>query len=61
MSNIPGETRTLPLALFAASSVPGSDYIAFRLLIISVLLALVAIVISELLSRRTLKKSKGIS
>ena len=61
VSNIPGETRTLPLALYAASSVPGSDYIAFRLLIISVLLALVAIVISELLSRRTLIKSKGIS
>ena len=61
VSNIPGETRTLPLALFAASSVPGSDYIAFRLLIISLLLALLAIVISELLSRRTLKRSKGIS
>ena len=60
VSNIPGETRTLPLALYAVSSIPGSDYIALRLLIISILLAIIAITISEILSKKSLRKSKGI-
>jgi len=51
-SNIPGETRTLPLALYTATQTPGGDSVAMRLVVISVLLAGVALLISELLARR---------
>ena len=60
VSNIPGETRTLPLALYAVSSIPGTDAIAMRLLIISIILAFIAIGISEILTRKSIKESKGI-
>mgnify|MGYP003326610740 CR=1 FL=1 len=60
VSNIPGETRTLSLALYTVSSIPGTDYIALRLVIISILLAFFAVGISETLNRRSLKKSRGI-
>ena len=52
VSNIPGETETLPIAIYAALQVPGSDGAVTRLALISVLLSLGALVISELLSRR---------
>ena len=60
VSNIPGETRTLSLALYTVSSIPGTDYIALRLVIISILLAFFAISISEILNRRSLRKSRGL-
>jgi molybdate transport system permease protein len=52
VSNIPGETRTLPLAIYSALQVPGEDVTVMRLAIISVLLSLVALILSEALSRR---------
>ena len=52
VSNIPGETQTLPLAIYAALQVPGSDALVLRLAAISVLLSLGALVASELLARR---------
>jgi len=52
VSNIPGETRTLPLALFSMVQTPGGDQGAVRLLIISVVLAMAALVASEVLARR---------
>lgn len=52
VSNIPGETRTLPLAIYSALQVPGSEQVVTRLAIISALLSLVALMISEILSRR---------
>lgn len=52
VSNIPGETRTLPIAIYGALQVPGSEAIVTRLAIISVLLSLAALVASEALSRR---------
>ncbi len=52
VSNIPGETRTLPLAIYGALQVPGSDAEVTRLAIISVVLSLGALLISELLARR---------
>ncbi|HEY4546852.1 MAG TPA: molybdate ABC transporter permease subunit [Pedomonas sp.] len=52
VSNIPGETRTLPIAIYSALQVPGSDAIIARLALISVLLSLAALVASEALSRR---------
>ena len=52
VSNIPGETRTLPLALYSFTQVPGGDSMALRLTVISVVLALVSLFFSELLARR---------
>jgi molybdate transport system permease protein len=51
-SNIPGETRTLPIAIYSALQVPGTDAEVTRLAIISVILSLGALLISELLARR---------
>jgi molybdate transport system permease protein len=52
VSNVPGETRTLPLAIYAALQRPDGDAIALRLSALSVALALAALVASELLARR---------
>ena len=51
VSNIPGETQTLPLAIYTATQVPGGDAQALRLAIVSVLVSLAALAISERLSR----------
>jgi molybdate transport system permease protein len=53
VSNIPGETRTLPLAIYTALQIPGGDAAVTRLALISVALSLVALAASELLTRRT--------
>jgi molybdate transport system permease protein len=52
VSNISGETRTLPIAIYAALQVPGSDAEVTRLAIISVVLSVGALVVSEVLSRK---------
>lgn len=53
VSNIPGETETLPLAIYSALQVPGSESLVLRLALISVVLALAALILSELLARRS--------
>ena len=52
VSNIPGETRTLPTAIYTFLNVPGGDAAALRLSLISVALSLAALLASELLARR---------
>lgn len=52
-SNIPGETQTLPLAIYGALQVPGSEMQVTRLAVVSVVLSLLALLVSELLARRT--------
>ena len=52
VSNIPGETQTLPLAIYGATQVPGGDAQALRLCVVSVLLSLAALFASEVLVRR---------
>jgi molybdate transport system permease protein len=52
VSNIPGETRTLPLAIYTYTQVPGGDAQALRLSILSVVLSLGALAFSEWLARR---------
>ena len=52
VSNIPGVTQTLPLALYAHTEVPGGEAAALRLAILSILLAFVALGASEMLARR---------
>ncbi len=51
-ANIPGETRTLPLALYGAIQTPGGEAQALRLAGISVLLSLVALAASDVVARR---------
>ena len=52
VSNIPGETQTLPLAIYTFTQVPGAEGPALRLSILSVLLSLAALALSEMLARR---------
>ncbi|MBO9497838.1 MAG: molybdate ABC transporter permease subunit [Novosphingobium sp.] len=52
-SNIPGETRTLPLAIYTGLQVPGSEGAVARLAAISVVLSLGALIASEALARRS--------
>lgn len=51
-SNIPGETRTLPLAIYSSLQVPGGESLVTRLAVVSVALSLAALVASEWLVRR---------
>jgi molybdate transport system permease protein len=53
VSNVPGETQTLPLAIYAALQTPDGEAQVLRLALISVALSLAALVASELLARRT--------
>lgn len=50
--NIAGETQTLPLAVFAYMQVPGKEIETLRLVLISVLISLVAMALSELYIRK---------
>lgn len=59
VSNIPGQTSTLPLAIYTLTQVPGGDTQALRLSIISVLLSLLALMLSELLVRRAHRRALG--
>ena len=52
VSNIPGQTRTLPLALYTALQTPEGDALAARLAAISFALGLAGLLISELIARR---------
>ena len=52
VSNIPGETQTLPLAIYTFTQVPGGDAGALRLSLIAVVLSVVALATSEWLTRR---------
>ena len=59
VSNIVGETRTLPLALYTLTQAPGGEAAAARLLTISIVLALLAVIASEFLARRVARRIGG--
>ncbi len=59
VSNIPGETRTLPLALYSLAQTPDGEIGAARLALIAVVLALGALIASECLARR-LNAAQGV-
>jgi len=52
VSNIPGETQTLPSAIYTFTQVPGGDAGALRLTLISIAVSMAALVASEILARR---------
>ncbi|MBL8629637.1 MAG: molybdate ABC transporter permease subunit [Rhodospirillaceae bacterium] len=58
VSNIPGETRTLPIAIYSLLQTPSGDSGALKLSLIAIAVALVAIIAAEVLNRR-LPKSTG--
>lgn len=51
-SNIPGETQTLPLAIYAATQTPGGEAVAARLAFVSFTLAVVGLLLAEVIARR---------
>jgi molybdate transport system permease protein len=55
VSNIPGQTQTLPLAIYTFTQVPSGDPQALRLSIIAVVLSIAALVASEWLTRRAVR------
>ena len=52
VSNIPGETQTLPSAIYSLTQVPGGEAGALRLTIVSIVIAMAALIASEALARR---------
>jgi molybdate transport system permease protein len=52
VSNIPGETQTVPSAIYAALQVPGGEAAALRLSLVSIAISFAALIASELLARR---------
>ncbi|REC55881.1 molybdate ABC transporter permease [Rhodosalinus sediminis] len=59
VSNIPGETRTIPSAIYAFLQVPGGEGAALRLVAVSVAVAMGALLLSEWLARRVARRVGG--
>jgi molybdate transport system permease protein len=59
VSNIPGQTQTLPSAVYAFLQVPGGEAAATRLVVISVVIALSALLLSEFIGRRVAARVAG--
>jgi molybdate transport system permease protein len=52
VSNIPGETQTLPSAIYTFTQVPGGDEGALRLTLVSIIISMLALIVSEVMARR---------
>ncbi len=59
VSNIPGQTQTLPSAIYAFLQVPGGDGQAFRLVVVAIAVAMAALLLSEWVSRAIAKRISG--
>jgi molybdate transport system permease protein len=59
VSNIPGQTQTLPSAIYAALQVPGGEGSALRLIGISIVVAMLALFLAETVSRRVARRIAG--
>ena len=59
VSNIPGETQTISAAIYSLIQTPDGDTAALRLVIVSVVIAMVALVMSEWLARRATLRLHG--
>jgi molybdate transport system permease protein len=58
VSNIPGETQTIATAIYSYTQVPGGDAGAIRLTIVAVVIAMLALVLSELFAQRILHRAQ---
>ncbi|WP_299962627.1 molybdate ABC transporter permease subunit [uncultured Roseobacter sp.] len=59
VSNIPGQTQTVPSAIYAFLQVPGGEASAWRLVIVSICVAMGALILSEWLARRAAHRLRG--
>ncbi|MBA3564935.1 MAG: molybdate ABC transporter permease subunit [Gammaproteobacteria bacterium] len=59
VSNIPGETRTLPIAIHTFLQVPGGEAAALRLTVLAIVLSMLAIIASEVVARRLHRRLQG--
>jgi molybdate transport system permease protein len=60
VSNIPGETQTISSAIYSLIQTPDGDDAALRLVIISAIMAIGALVASEFFARRALRRVHGL-
>ena len=59
VANIPGQTQTMPTAIFALLQVPDGDARALRLVLISIIIAVAAVVGSEVMARAVSRRMAG--
>ena len=59
VSNIPGQTQTLPSAIYAFLQVPGGDAQAWRLVVVAIAVAMLALLLSEWLGRAVARRISG--
>ena len=59
VSNIPGQTQTLPSAIYAFLQVPGGESSALRLVAVSVAISMTALLLSEWLAGRVARRGAG--
>jgi len=60
VSNIPGETQTLPTAIYMLIQVPGGDLAALRLTLVSIVISMLALFASEALIERATRRVRGL-
>lgn len=59
VSNIPGETQTISAAIYTYTQIPGGDAAALRLVVIAIVIAMAALLASEILARRATRRLHG--
>lgn len=59
VSNIPGETQTISSAIYSLTQTPNGDAAALRLVIVSIVIAMAALIVSEILARRATRRIHG--
>ena len=60
VSNIPGQTQTIPLAMFSFIETPGAEYQAMRLCVISVIIALMSLMASQWLTKKAQQRTTSV-
>lgn len=60
VSNIPGQTQTVPSAIYALLQAPGGEAAAGRLVLVSITIAMTALLVSEVLARRVARRVAGV-
>ena len=59
VASIPGQTETLPSAIYTLLQVPGGENAALRLILLSIVISIAALAVSEVLARRAAKRVSG--
>ena len=59
VSNIPGQTQTIPSAIYAFLQVPGGQEAAGRLVLVAIAIAMAALILSEVVARRVARRVAG--